>query len=56
MGVITVCVLIIEPWKEPPSNKRVGIMENERVEQFQPTALDSEEKTTTGEAVQEDDL
>ena len=54
--VITVSVLIIELWKEPPSNnlKKVRTMEDERVKQL--IALDSEETITTGEAVQEDEV
>lgn len=35
----------------PPPSKRMR--EDERVEQLQPTALDSEETTTIGEAAQE---
>ena len=34
----------------PPPSKRMRIVEDEGVEQLQPTALDSEETTTTGEA------
>ena len=35
--------------EEPPPSKRVRTVEDERVEQLQPTALDSEETTTTGD-------
>ena len=38
--------------EEPPPSKRVRIMEEEGVEQLQPTALDAEETTATGEVVQ----
>ena len=65
--VITACVylIVIELWlclvsssEEPPSSKRLGTMEDEGVEQLQPTALDLVEArvcetTTTGEAGQE---
>ena len=36
-------------FEEPPSNKRVRIVDDEGVEQLQPTALDSEETTIIGE-------
>ena len=38
--------------EEPPPSKRVRTVEDEGVEQLQPTAWYSEETTTTGEAVQ----
>ena len=38
--------------EEPPPSKRARIMEEEGVEQLQPTALEPEETTTTGKAVQ----
>ena len=37
----------------PPPSKRVRTVDDEGVEQLQPTALDSEEATTTGEGEQE---
>ena len=37
----------------PPPSKRVRTMDDEGVEQLQPTAPDSEETTTTGEGEQE---
>ena len=43
-------------FEEPSLSKRVRTMEDERVEQLQPTALDSEETTTTGESEQKDVL
>ena len=40
-------------FEEPPSNKRVRIMEDEGVEQLQPIAL---ETAATGEAMHEDEV
>ena len=42
----------VDDIEEPPLSKRVRIVEDEGVEQLQPTALDSEEATATGKAVQ----
>ena len=50
MKLLLVNVNVIE---EPPPSKRVRTMENEGVEQLQPTPMDSEETNTTGEGAQE---
>ena len=56
------CVYLIYLWnylvsdnEVPPPSKRMRTMEDEGVEQLQPT-LDSEETTTAGEGVLEDVL
>ena len=44
---------VVSSFEVPPPSKRVRTMDDEGVEQLQPTALDSEETTTTGEGEQE---
>ena len=44
-------LLLVSSGEEPPSSKRVSTMEDEGVEQLQTTALDSEDSTTAGEAL-----
>ena len=48
-------LLLVNSFEIPPPNKRVRTVED-GMEQLQPTSLDSEETTTTGEAGQEDVL
>ena len=44
---------LVSSSEEPPSSERARTMEDDGVEQLQPTALNLVEATTTGEAGQE---